>query len=117
MTDGDFLVARNCIYTVFTSKKEILFSYKARSMWSCGYEEVTLRTAKEVFLCRENEFVPEEKSIEEIYRMIAEGFAFFPANEGTSAREIKDYVKMGFKVAFLRAGDYRRFKKEYVDFI
>ena len=105
------------MYTVFTSKKKILFSYKVRSMWSCGYEERTLSTAKEVFLCGENEFEPEEKSIEEIYRMIAEGFAFFPANEGTSASEIKDYIKMGFKVAFLRAGDFRRFKKEYVDFI
>ena len=105
------------MYTVFIPKNEILFSYKVRSMWSCGYEERTLSTAKEVFSCEENEFEPEEKSIEEIYRMIAEGFAFFPANEGTSASEIKDYIKMGFKVAFLRAGDFRRFKKEYVDFI
>lgn len=105
------------MYTVFTPKKKILFSYKARSMWSCGYEEITLCTAKEVFLCRENEFAPEEKSMEEIYRMVEGGFAFFPANEGTSASEIKDYIKMGFKVAFLRAGDFRRFKKEYVDFI
>lgn len=105
------------MYTVFIPKGEIVFSYKARSMWSCGYEEITLSTAKEVFSCGENEFAPEEKSIEEIYRMAAEGFAFFPANEGTSAGEIKDYVKMGFKVAFLRAGDFRRFKKEYVDFI
>lgn len=109
------------MYTVFTSKKKILFSYKARSMWADygydGYEERTLSTAKEVFLCGENEFAPEEKSIEEIYKMIAEGFAFFPANEGTRASEIKDYIKMGFKVAFLRAGDFKRFKKEYVDFI
>ena len=105
------------MYTVFTSKKKILFSYKARSMWSCGYEEITLSTAKEVFSCRENEFAPEEKSIEEIYRMIAEGFAFFPINEGTRASDIKDYIKTGFEVAFMRAGDFRRFKKDYKDFI
>ena len=105
------------MYTVFTSKKKILFSYKARSMWSCGYEERTLHTAKEVFFCEENDFTPEGKSIEEIHKMIANGFAFFPANEGTRASEIKGYMEMGFKVAFLRAGDFRRLKKDYKDFI
>ena len=105
------------MYTVFTSKKEILFSYKARSMWACGYKERTLYTAKEVFLCEENDFTPEGKSMEEIHKMIAEGFAFFPINEGTRAREIKNYIEMGFKIAFLRAGDFKRCKKDYKDFI
>ena len=105
------------MYTVFTSKKKILFSYKARSMWSCGYEERALDTAKEVFLCEENDFTPEERGTEEIHKMIAEGFAFFPANEGTRASEIKGYMEMGFKVAFLRAGDFRRLKKDYKDFV
>ena len=105
------------MYTVFTSKNKIVFSYKARSMWSCGYEERTLYTAKEVFLCKENDFTPEGKSMEEIHKMIAEGFAFFPINEGTRAREIKNYIEMGFKVAFLRAGDFKRCKKDYKDFI
>ena len=105
------------MYTVFTSKKKILFSYKVRSMWSCGYEERTLSTAKEVFFCGKNDFTPEGKSIEEIYKMIAEGFAFFPINEGTRASDIKDYIKTGFEVAFMRAGDFRRFKKDYKDFI
>lgn len=102
---------------VFTSKKRIVFSYKARSMWSCGYEERTLETAKEVFLCDKNDFTPEEKSIEEIHKMIAEGFVFFPVNKGTSADDIKNYIKMGFNVAFLRAGDFKKLKKEYKDFI
>ena len=105
------------MYTVFTSKNEILFSYKERSMWSCGYKERTLNTAKEVFFCEKNDFTSEGKSIEEIHKMIAEGFAFFPINEGTKASEIKNYIKMGFNVAFLRAGDFKRFKKDYKDFI
>ena len=105
------------MYTVFTSKKKILFSYKARSRWSYGYEERTLNTAKEVFSCEENDFAPEGKSIEEIHKMIADGFAFFPANEGTRASEIKGYMEMGFKIAFLRAGDFRRLKKDYKDFV
>ena len=105
------------MYTVFTSNKKILFSYEVRSMWSYGYEEITLGTAKEVFFCEKNGFTPEEKSIEEIYRMIAEGFAFFPINEGTRASDIKSYIEMGFKVAFLRAGDFKKFKKDYEDFI
>lgn len=105
------------MYTVFTSKKKIIFSYKARSMLSCGYEERTLYTAKEVFFCEKNDFKPEEKSIEEIHKMISEGFAFFPLNERTSASDIKNYIKMGFNVAFLRAGDFRKFKKDYKDFI
>ena len=74
------------MYTVFTSKKKIVFSYKARSMWSYGYEERTLKTAKEIFFCAKNDFTPEEKSIEEIHKMIAEGFVFFPVNEGTRER-------------------------------
>lgn len=105
------------MYTIFIPKKEIIFSYKARSMWFNGYEERTLSTAKEVFLCKKNDFTPEEKSIEDIHKMIAEGFAFFPINEGTRASEIKNYIKMGFKIAFLRAGDFKKFKKDYKDFI
>ena len=105
------------MYTVFTSKKKIIFSYKARSIWTRGYDEITLNTAKEVFFCEKNDFTPEERSMEEIYRMIEGGFAFFPVNEGTRASEIKNYIEMGFKIAFLRAGDFRRFKKDYEDFI
>lgn len=105
------------MYTVFTSKKKIVFSYKVRSMWSCDYEERTLKTAKEVFFCEKNDFTPEEKSIEEIYKMIAEGFAFFPVNEGTKASDIRNYIEMGFNVAFLRAGEFKKFKKDYKDFI
>ena len=55
--------------------------------------------------------------MEEIYRMIEGGFAFFPVNEGTRASDIKDYIKTGFEVAFMRAGDFRRFKKDYKDFM
>ena len=105
------------MYTVFTSKKEILFAYKVRSMWSYGYEEITLNTAKEVFFCEKNDFTPEEKSIEDIDKMIDEDFAFFPINEGTKASDIKDYIRIGFKVAFLRAGEFKKFKKDYKDFI
>ena len=106
------------MYTVFIPKGEIVFSYKAQSiLLSYRYEERKLRTAKEIFFCDKNSFTPEEKSIEEIHRMIAEGLAFFPINEGTRASEIKDYIKMGFHAAFLRAGDYRKFKKDYRDFI
>ena len=105
------------MYTVFTAKKKILFSYKARSMWSRGYEERVLSTAKEVFFCEKNGFAPEEKSIEEIHRMVSEGFVFFPINEGTKASEIMNYIRMGFNVAFLRAGDFRKLKKDYKDFI
>lgn len=103
------------MYTVFTSKKKIVFSYKAYFVGSYG--EITLNTAKEVFFCDKNDFTPEEKSIEDIHKMIAEGFAFFPINEGTSAGDIKNYIKMGFNVAFLRAGDFKKFKKDYKDFI
>ena len=105
------------MYTVFTSKNKIVFSYKERVMWACNYYERTLYTAKEIFFCEKNDFTPEGKSIEEIHKMIAEGFAFFPVNEGTRASEIKNYIEMGFKIAFLRAGDFRRLKKEYKDFI
>ena len=105
------------MYTVFTSKKKIVFSYKVRSMWSYGYDEWTLNTAKEVFFCDENDFTPEEKSIEDIHKMISEGFAFFPINEGTKASDIRNYIEMGFNVAFLRAGEFKKFKKDYKDFI
>ena len=89
--------------------------FSASSAEACYERE--LSTAKEVFFCGKNDFTPEGKSIEEIYKMIAEGFAFFPINEGTRASDIKDYIKTGFEVAFMRAGDFRRFKKDYKDFI
>lgn len=108
---------KELMYTVFTPKNEILFSYKVRSMWSYDYEEITLNTAKEVFFCEKNEFTSEGKSIEDIDKMIDEGFAFFPINEGTKASDIKDYIRIGFKVAFLRAGEFKKFKKDYKNFI
>lgn len=49
--------------------------------------------------------------------MVTEGFVFFPINEKTKASDIKKYIEMGFKVAFLRAGDFKKFKKDYKDFI
>lgn len=105
------------MYTVFISKKEIAFFREVYFPWSREYEKRALYTAKEVFFYEKNDFTPEEKSIEEIHKMIAEGFAFFPINEGTSASEIKNYIKMGFNIAFLRASDFRKFKKDYKDFI
>ena len=99
-------------YTVFTSNKKILFSYKG----SYGYEE-RLNTAKEIFFCEKNDFTKAQKSIEEMYRMIEAGVAFFPINEGTKASDIRNYIEAGFKVAFLRAGDFKKFKKDYRDFI
>ena len=73
------------MYTIFTSKQKILFSY-----W--GAENMDFKTSKEVFFCKKNEFISEEKSIEEIHKMIADGFAFFPINEGTKAKDIKNYI-------------------------
>lgn len=49
--------------------------------------------------------------------MVADGFAFFPINEGTKGREIKHYIEMGFKIAFLRAGEFKKCKKDYIDFL
>lgn len=105
------------MYTVFIPKKEIIFTYKVRSMWSYDYNEITLETSKDILACDKNEFTSEEKSIEELDKMIDEGFALFPVNEGTKTRDIKDYIKMGFKIAFLRAGEFKKFKKDYKDFI
>lgn len=70
------------MYTVFIPKKEIIFTYKVRSMWSYDYNEITLKTSKDILACEKNDFTPEEKSIEELDKMIGEGFAFFPINEG-----------------------------------
>lgn len=43
--------------------------------------------------------------------MVTEGFVFFLINEKTEASDIKKYIEMGFKVTFLRAGDFKKFKK------
>ena len=107
---------RGNMYMVFIPKKEIIFSYAVRSKWSYGYGERKLNTAKEVFSCEENDFCAEEKSIEEIYEMIAEGFAFFSISERTRASDIQNYIEKGFKIAFIRAGEFRKFRKDYADF-
>lgn len=105
------------MYKVFIPKKKIDFSYRIKSMWSCDYEERTLKTSKEIFLCKRNEFTTEEKSIEEIHKMKEKGFVFFPINKGTKASDIKIYLERGFKVAFLCEGEFKKFKKDYKDFI
>ena len=104
------------MYKVFTSKKKIIFSYNKAKSYDC-VKRTVLDTAKEIFSCEENHFTIEMKSIEEIYKMVTEGFVFFPINEKTEASDIKKYIEMGFKVAFLRAGDFKKLKKDYKDFI
>ena len=104
------------MYTVFMPKKKLVFAYKMQSMWS--YVDVYKKhvmTSKDVF--DKNEFAEECKSMEEIYRMIAEGFAFFPINKGTRAIDVKNYIEKGFNIAFLRAGEFRKFQKDYKNFI
>ena len=107
---------RDNMYTVFMPRKELVFAYKIKSMWSyvASYSKYLINS-KDVY--KRNEFMAEEKSMEEIYRMIAEGFVFFPINKGTKAIDIKNYIEMGFKVAFLRAGEFRKFQKDYKNFI
>lgn len=107
---------RDNMYTVFIPRKELVFAYKIKSMWSyvANYSKYLI-SSKNVY--EKNEFMAEEKSMEEIYRMIAEGFAFFPINKGTKAIDIMNYIEKGFKVAFLRAGEFRKFQKDYKNFI
>ena len=50
------------MYTVFTSKNEILFSYKVRSMWSYDYKEIMLNTAKDVFSARKTNSLRKRKA-------------------------------------------------------
>lgn len=104
------------MYTVFIPRKKLVFAHKIKSMWSyVGVCKKYLMSSKDV--CKRNEFMAEEKSMEEIYGMIAEGFAFFPINKGTRAIDIKNYIEMGFRVAFLGAGEFRKFQKDYKNFI
>lgn len=107
---------RDNMYTVFMPRKGLVFAYKIKSMWSyvANYSKYLINS-EDVY--KRNEFMAEEKSMEEIYRMIAEGFAFFPINKGTRAIDIKNHIEMGFKVAFLRAGEFRKFQKDYKNFI
>ena len=104
------------MYTVFIPRKELVFAHKIKDIFSyVDACEKYILSSKYVY--ERNEFISEEKSIEEIHGMISEGYAFFPINEGTKAKDIKDYIRIGFKVAFLRAGEFRKFKKDYKDFI
>lgn len=101
------------MYTIFIPRKESVFAHKIKGMLS--YVVARNMSSKDVY--ERNEFTAEEKSMEEIYRMIAEGFAFFPINKGTKASSIKNYMEKGFRVAFIRAGEFRKFRKDYRNFI
>lgn len=104
------------MYTIFIPRKELVFAYKIKDIFSyVDACEKYIMSSKYVY--KRNEFISEEKSMEEIHRMIAGGYAFFPINEGTRAIDIRNYIEMGFKVAFLRAGEFRKFRKEYKDFV
>lgn len=104
------------MYTVFIPRKELVFAYKVKDMFSYvgACEKYTMSSR---YVYDRNEFMSEGKSMEEIHGMIAEGFAFFPINDKTKAIDIRNYIEKGFKVAFLRAGEFRKFRKDYKDFI
>ena len=78
-----------------------------------GFErkEYKFNTIKEYFQYKGNNFNSDLLTLEEINKLIVDGFVIFPIN-ATKFTEIETYSIYAFKPCFMKAKDFAQFKKE-----
>lgn len=54
--------------------------------------------------------------VRDIYGLIEDGYMIVPYSKTVSIKLVEFYLKAGFKIRFMRASDFSKMKKEYMQF-
>lgn len=64
-----------------------------------------------------NRFEPKVCGVEDIFRLIGEGWAVMPIERGTGQRDYQRYVGLGVTVALMKRQDFYAFRREYAEYV
>lgn len=91
----------------YREKKISLSDYLTeKSHYSCP-------DTKTLFTSSDTVFELEEKTLAEIRKEVENGTGIFPVNVSTDTDEVRNYLKLGLNVVFMKDRDFRQFKKDY----
>ena len=71
------------------------------------------RDTERFFKCYNLSFTCSEYTIEELTEKIGKGLAVFPISKLQKIEEVKRYIDLGLDPVFMRAVDFRTFKRLY----
>lgn len=104
-------------YTVFSFAGLIRWEHSKETLKYKPLEECLNErysgTVKDFFNDRGLYFEGREMSVSDIRDNISRGFVVIAISSTMNLREVKDYVKGGFNVLFMRSKDFNAMKKEY----
>lgn len=112
------------VYSVYTFSG--LWQYKCKgrelktmSLKEC-FENVFSTYCKNMKQFYENtnfHFDIRRATISDIFRWIEQGVAIIPFSVSVDKEEVIKYINAGFSIAFMRAGDYRKMQKAYIEYV
>ena len=87
---------------------------KEMSLGECITKYVIERfSTKEFFFNRKYAFRAKAYDAEELTAEIGKGLAVFPVSKNQNMDEVKRYIDIGLFPVFMKAGDFREFRKIY----
>ena len=58
-----------------------------------------------------------EMTVKDIFNAVGNKTVFIPFSVSVSREEVINYLKAGFSVAFMKAGEFKKMQKAYKDFV
>ena len=101
-------------FTVFIPTEKIKYEKTVPNVYDWGTRVIQFDTTEDLFL--NNVVDPQEKTVEDIFKMVQSGVAIFPVNK-TSVLDVKRLEVMGLRPVFMKAGSFIKMKKAYKDFV
>lgn len=56
-------------------------------------------------------------TVKDIFNAVGNKTVFIPFSVSVDKEEVIKYLNAGFSVAFMRAGEYRKMQKEYIEYV
>ena len=101
-------------FTIFIPTEKIKYEKTIPNVYDWGTCVKQFYTTEDLFM--NNDVEPQEKTLEDIFKMVQSGVAIYPINK-TSALDVKRLEAMGLRPVFMKAGSFIKMKKAYKDFI
>lgn len=101
-------------FIIYIPTEKIKYEKTVPNGYDFGTSVIRFDTTEDLLM--NNAVYPQEKTLEDIFKMVHAGVAIFPANK-TSALDVKRLEDIGLRPVFMQAGSFIKMKKAYKDFI